>query len=81
MNGETRRCHYCGCTGDLRPYGPGGALVCFPCGTATPKREAETEREFGRLLGIAEAKGTGAVVIGEASGPRAIVAPEPSDVG
>lgn len=65
-------CHYCGSTiRDLRPYGPGGAYVCFPCGTATPEREAQAKAAFGALLDGAEAiSPTGLVAIGEQSGPR-----------
>lgn len=39
-------CHYCGNNEDLRPYGPGGSFICYPCATATPEREAETARAF-----------------------------------
>lgn len=40
------KCHYCPTTHDLRPYGPKGAMVCFPCAMSTPDRVAETERNF-----------------------------------
>lgn len=65
-------CHYCGTSEkDLRPYGPGGAWVCFPCAMATPEREAQAEAAFGALLEGAEAiSPTGIVAIGEQSGPR-----------
>jgi hypothetical protein len=43
-------CHYCTKTGDLRPYGPRGSMVCFDCAMATPERKAETERNFGAQL-------------------------------
>lgn len=56
-------CHYCGAGEDLRPYGPGGAMVCFPCATATPEREAEAKGAFGALLGAAEAVGGGVVTL------------------
>jgi hypothetical protein len=36
--GKKQRCHYCGEPGDLRPYGPDGSWVCFPCTTATEER-------------------------------------------
>jgi hypothetical protein len=36
--GKKQRCHYCGEPGDLRPYGPDGSWVCFPCTTATDER-------------------------------------------
>lgn len=69
---DERACHYCKTTEkDLRPYGPGGAWVCFPCGTATPEREAQAEAAFGALLDAnAEISHSGIVVIGEESGPR-----------
>jgi hypothetical protein len=65
-------CHYCGATDrELRPYGPGGAKVCFECATSTPEREAEVAGRHGALL---EASGaispTGLVAIGEDGGPR-----------
>lgn len=65
-------CHYCGPTDrELRPYGPGGSTVCFPCATATPGRDQAAKRAFGALLDCAEAiSTTGVVAIGEASGPR-----------
>lgn len=47
---------------ELRPYGKGGALVCFPCGMAD---EATTNAEFARQL---DAAGPGAVLT--ADGPR-----------
>ncbi len=44
-------CFYgCGTTADLRPYGPGGAPVCFPCATATPERNQAAQGAFGALL-------------------------------
>ena len=44
------RCHYCDCTTDLRPYGPKGALVCFPCAMREPDRKREAERQFADQL-------------------------------
>lgn len=43
-------CCYCGTSRDLRPYGPGGAPLCFGCMKATPEREAEAKRQFGGML-------------------------------
>lgn len=67
-----RSCHYCGTTKeDLRPYGPEGSWVCFPCATATPEREAAAHAAFGALLDGAEAiSPSGIVAIGEPEGPR-----------
>jgi hypothetical protein len=63
------KCHYCCETIDLidlRPYGPKGAMVCFPCATATPQREAEAKRQFGAQL---DAAGPVAVIDGTHVGP------------
>lgn len=35
---------------ELRPYGPGGAPICYECAFATPEREKQAERAFGTLL-------------------------------
>ena len=44
-------CCYCGSTErELRPYGPGGADICFPCATETPEREEAAKGVFGTLL-------------------------------
>ena len=37
-------------TVELRPYGPGGADICFECATATPEAESQTAASFGALL-------------------------------
>ena len=37
-------------TVELRPYGPGGADICFECATATPEAKAQTRAAFGALL-------------------------------
>lgn len=53
MTGSTESCHYCGDAKprpDLRPYGPGGEMVCFPCAQATPERVEVTERAMAALL-------------------------------
>jgi hypothetical protein len=64
-------CHYCTTTEkELRPYGPGGTWVCYPCATATPEREQETARGFGALLEAADTIGGGVATIGHTDGPR-----------
>jgi hypothetical protein len=63
---DQRACCYCGNSQGLRPYGPAGAWVCFPCAMATPERVAEAHRNFDAQL---EAAGP-VVVIGEETGPR-----------
>lgn len=55
---------------DLRPYGPGGSLICYKCGTA-PERVAETERRFGEMLDRASESGA-PVIIGQPEGPKPI---------
>lgn len=59
-------CHYCEqWEKEMRPYGPNGAWVCFPCSQA-PERKAQTEKAFYSQL---DAAGTVAL-IGEETGPR-----------
>lgn len=48
---------------ELRPYGPGGAPICYQCATSTPEREAEAERNFGAILDGATAMGGGVATI------------------
>lgn len=64
-------CHYCDKADGLRPYGPGGAMVCFPCATATPERERDAQRAYKALLDAADAVSpSGIVAVGEQDGPR-----------
>lgn len=62
-----RVCHYCKKPGDLRPYGPKGAPVCFPCAMKTPARQAQAKAKFGALL-----DGAGAVAVLTDDGPKPI---------
>lgn len=39
--GNPELCELCGDTAELRPYGPGGKRICFPCGQKDPKTTAE----------------------------------------
>ena len=57
---------------ELRPYGPGGADICFQCATATPEANAQTASAFGALLDATEAiSPTGVAVIGvDTNGPQ-----------
>lgn len=67
-----RSCHYCGTTEkDLRPYGPGGSDVCYPCAMETPEREAAAQAAFGALLDGAGAV-TPIVAIGTDAGPTSL---------
>lgn len=63
-------CHYCGPTErELRPYGPGGSEICFPCMKATPEREEAAKNAFGGLLDAVEVVSPGPVMIGTSEGP------------
>lgn len=60
-------CSDCGEDKDCRPYGKGGAMVCFPCAM---KDEEETERNFLSQLDAAVKASNGVVILGEETGPR-----------
>lgn len=62
---------------DLRPYGPGGAPICFECATR-PEHEAAAWAQFHALMDAAEdtAAQGGKVVVLSTDGPRAIGAEE-----
>lgn len=62
-----KQCHYCGCTKDLRPYGPDGTFVCFPCGTS-PEHAKETQKNFDDQL-VAAAKVSRFVIFDSENGP------------
>jgi hypothetical protein len=57
MSGE-RRCGTCGGAEDfpadpeseLRPYGPGGSLICYGCAFGSPEAEATTKRSMTALF-------------------------------
>lgn len=62
-------CYYCGPTDkELRPYGPGGSEVCFPCATETPDREKAAAANFNALLDATNTLGP--AVIGGENGPE-----------
>lgn len=42
-------------TVELRPYGPGGADICFECANASPERAAQSRQAFVALLGAHDA--------------------------
>lgn len=69
MTADNATCCHCGTAGDLRPYGPRGAMVCFPCAMDAPERKAETERNFATQL---DAAGPVAVIDGTERGPYPI---------
>jgi hypothetical protein len=64
-------CHYCGTMdAELRPYGPGGAPICFRCMKAEPSREQAARQAFGALLDAAQATSPlGSALIGTEDGP------------
>ncbi len=48
----------------MRPYGPGGAMTCFPCATEGPARLEVTEAAMGAIMEASMALSpTGSVVI------------------
>ena len=60
------KCIYCESTEEeLRPYGPNGSMVCFPCAMSTKERQEEAKYMF--LTQLA-ACGEGAI-IGTEAGP------------
>ncbi len=72
-----RSCHYCGITAtdlapnELRPYGPGGSDVCYPCMKADPARETAAAAVYRTLLeAAAAASPTTAAEVGTPDGPR-----------
>lgn len=40
-------CEYCGKTDELRPYGKGGANICFDCGM---ENREETDKNCDKIL-------------------------------
>ena len=42
-----QQCDDCGKIRDLRPYGPGGSMICFPCSEKDPEG---TKRRFQRMM-------------------------------
>lgn len=44
---KPQTCEYCGEVKELRPYGKDSANICFECAM---QDEAETERQFGKML-------------------------------
>ena len=63
-------CYYCGPTeNELRPYGPGGELICYPCMKKTPEREEAAHLVLGALLD-ATAAIADVIQIGTEEGPQ-----------
>lgn len=57
---------------ELRPYGPGGSLICFRCAKATPEADARTKATFGALLEANEAVSPTRTTMLTGAGPVAI---------
>ena len=47
---NAQQCDMCGEIRELRPYGPNGEVICFPCATATPEAEKATKAAFKRIM-------------------------------
>lgn len=66
-------CYLCLRPGDddveLRPYGPGGAWICFDCMISDPEREQAAKNQFLQQLNAAMDV-SAAVILGEETGPR-----------
>jgi len=43
-----QQCDLCGDIAELRPYGPNGETICYPCGKKDPKT---TERKMKEAMG------------------------------
>jgi len=46
-----RTCSVCGLERECRPYGEGGADVCYACATATPESRRVAEEHMARRIG------------------------------
>ncbi len=58
-------CCYCEKTGDLRPYGPKGAMVCFKCMKSSPDRERQAASQFSMQMYHCNSD----VIVGTKAGP------------
>lgn len=66
MKEDSGICFYCKkAVHDLRPYGPGGSLICFPCMKENPEREELAKQQMKLYI---QSMGT-AVVVGLENGP------------
>lgn len=60
---------------ELRPYGPGGEMICFRCAFATPEAEQRTEQNFTTIVEATHATGL-PFVIGDLPSPAQHAATE-----
>lgn len=84
MDDDLRVCYYCGVQAldaaepfdndrELRPYGPGGSWVCFPCAN-TPERRTRTEAAMRLAFDMAAAASpVDGIVIGPGIEPSPLV--------
>lgn len=56
---------------ELRPYGPGGAWICFDCMISDPEREQAAKDQFLQQLDAAMDVSS-VVILGEETGPRPV---------
>ena len=61
---RSQQCDDCGRIAELRPYGPGGSVVCFDCAMKDPKG---TEARFAQFLAGASPDPAEPTTPGEAS--------------
>lgn len=75
---STLVCCVCGQSeAEMRPYGPGGAPICFPCATR-PENQAAAERQFMEQFEAAALK-TGGVAVLTKEGPKPVGAVDTKD--
>lgn len=66
------KCYYCNedfSAPALRPYGPNGEFICFPCATATPEREEEVKKRF--IKAVNDIQNYDTVILTD-TGPRGV---------
>lgn len=61
----TMRCATCGENKETRPYGKGGAAICFHCAMGNAEARTETERQFSAQLNACGP----VAVLGDEAGP------------
>jgi len=75
------QCHKPGTdTGDseLRPYGPGGTLICYGCAHATPEMEQIVERNLAAQFEAAAAASPDGIVVLGLGTPEPFVRDDPA---
>lgn len=58
-------------TTELRPYGPDGAPICFPCAMHSISSRREAEKQFGQMIDAAWKTGGGVAVLTK-DGPKPV---------